>query len=339
MSKKIPQLVLGAVLLVIIGAAVYMGATGNFSQKQCTVSHDACLIQAAEDERKVRDAFIDAKNQELIDFSQKVSAEINEQESKSRVIINGYKDQLSPPTIESEYKANRLQNVPDRLLNLMVTQVQASEVEDKVQPHIVWPSMQETVSGQDNATKVSQESYDRPIPLPEVSEVPGAIDSRLYNEYKLSLFLEETGSPFAKADIYPLARQYGLTEEQLIFLMGITFQESNFGKHFVNHYNQPAQEIGLTYHNPAGNKNYSKALENCPANRSFPDENKMDFKKYDSWNQFFGCYFQQMKAAYFDKGADTPVEVSKFYLTGDPDNWINGVTDGMNQIKAFYKNR
>lgn len=339
MSKKIPQLVLGALLLVLIGAAVYMGVMGSFSQKQCNLSHDACLLQAADDERKVRDAFIDSKNQELIEISQRINGEVTEQENKSRAIINGYKDQLSPPTIESEYKANRLQNVPDRLLKLMVPQAQANEVEDKVQPHIVWPSMQETVSSPDTATKALQESYDRPIPLPEVSDVPGASDRRIYNEYKLSLFLEEVGSPFANADIYPLARQHGLTEEQLIFLMGITFQESNFGKYFVNTYNQPAQEIGLTYHNPAGNKNYSKTLEGCPLNRSYPDENKMDFKKYESWNQFFDCYFRQMKAAYFDKGADTPDEVSKFYLTGDATNWVNGVTDGMKQIKTFYKNR
>lgn len=293
MSKKIPQLILGAVLLVIVGAAVYMGATGNFSQKQCNLSHDACLIQAADDERKIRDTFIDGKNQELIEFTQKVNAEINEQENKSKVIINGYKDQLSPPTIESEYKANRLQNVPDRLLQFMVPQAQAST------------NASEEVSLNTEEAKSTYMAI-------QIDTEPA--------EGRYRAVLAKYDAPYKNLPIDQYCNEAGMSQRDCDVMVAIAQQESQMGKDFTCTQQTKAHaiELGQTYYfNPMGLMDAKVHWKN---GRKSMDFNGCYIRKFDSWEAFWKFMpksFMDPSMRYYVGNWNTVEELSGIWVTGN----------------------
>lgn len=305
-NKLSIMLVVKVLLLAVLVGAIYMAATGNFSQKSCSLSHDECLIKEMESQRGERDAWVQGKEEALDMYVQAARKEIDEYKFNKNTTIEGYKLQLNADTVGKELQAGRKENVPAKILQFVVPQAEAD-------------SRPEDVSlGVSNDT------------TPQVTPAG----------YKLREFLKTKNAPFADVNFPALATETRVTQDEMFILLAITGKESNWGTTYTStrggvRRSEPV--LGLEYHNATGLKNPKEILPGCPANSSIPDSNGMWLQRYESWEQYFSCYFRQIRRGYFERGLDTPAEMSTIYLTGDKGKWASDVIHFKSQIEDAVK--
>lgn len=292
---------------VVVGA-IFM-AMFNKPVTQCqSKDHDQCILQAIDMERKDRDAFKEAREQEIANFVSQKNAEITEYVTAKDATIEGYKDQLKPETIEAEYKANRLQNVPSRLLKLMVPEAKADNSEVSL------------------STDESKEPTVAPLPV-----VP--------NRY--TAVLARYNAPYKDVNIEKYCKDAGMAQRDCDIMVAIAQQESQMGKdyHCVQQTKAYAITLGQTYyHNPMGLTDATVHYKNyARTGKKNADFQGCFIRKFDSWEDFWSFMpksFMDTTKPYYVGNWSTVKELSGIWVNGDisrpSQNWINTVTGVLN---------
>ncbi len=144
--------------------------------------------------------------------------------------------------------------------------------------------------------------------------------------------LTSVGSPYADVDIESSCEKAGVTQKQCDILVAISGAESSFGtkyrkKDLSTGSIVVADEEGKSKHNPVGMKG---------GGLSYPTEDGFYLRPFASWEDFWAQYPVIMKRGYFDRGGNTPAEISKCYVSGDcvsvKYSWVYRVESFINKI-------
>lgn len=302
-KKPAMYFIKGFLLTCLFGVVVGAIFMAMFSKgvTQCeSKDHDQCILQAIDMERKDRDAFKEAREQEIANFVSQKNAEITAYVTAKDATIEGYKDQLKPETIEQEYKANRLQNVPSRLLKLMVPEAKADSSE----------------------VSLSKEPTAAPLPV-----VP--------NRY--TAVLAKYNAPYKDVNIEQYCKDAGMAQRDCDVMVAVAQAESQMGKDFycVQQTKAHAIELGQTYyHNPMGLMDASVHWKN---GRKTMDFQGCYLRKFDSWDAFWKFMpqsFMNPSMRYYVGNWHTVEELSGIWVTGNKDTpvdyWYKAVNGVLN---------
>lgn len=181
------------------------------------------------------------------------------------------------------------------------------------------------------------------IPSAFADTSTASIDQHTELHQKIKVYLNKKNVPFQDEDLEAIQRQVGISDYQLLVLLGIMGHESDFGNAFArtegNRTIAADTTWGRQYHNYAGVKwcievPADQSVE-CPERTAIPDKDGFWLQKYESDKQFLITFFSQMKRGYFDKGCETPACIRQWYVGGNATKklqWANQVGTIMQQI-------
>ena len=297
--------------LIVTSIGMSIANSWQTQDPSCLPGDDKCVEDAIKQARASRDSQYAIIDENIA----KWTSSRKDVENSSNERINTYKTLYSTGYTLTKIKEGKFEDVAPDLL-----------------------SFKQTRDGSTGGNTERSSLKELLIPSAFADSSTGTTDQTTELYQKIKVYLNKKNAPFKDIDLEMLARGVGISDYQVLVLLGIIGHESDFGNAFArtegNRVIAASIEQGREYHNYSGLKACRK-VDDCPEPTPIPDADGFWLQKYDSDQQFLRTYFTQMKRGYFDKACETPACVRFWYVGGSATKkvqWANQVGTIMQQI-------